>query len=340
MGTKWNKDTGPGEKLLRLFALLLFTQESYSLGQLAKMLLCSKQTVLRLIDQLEASNWGKVLREDAGKKALFRIERPPQLPQISLNPDGLAQLALCRNFLENLLPASLRSDVDIALQQVCAYVPPSAVEHISALGKISGACSKGGIDYSQKYPILQTLLQAAIAKKVCEITYKASAQKEARTFDFAPLRLFAHNNSIYAAGWEVTDRGSVLPLHNDPSIFLVHRFIGAIPTRRTWKDLPNPENEPSAFGIMQGEPFSMRVRVTTPEAVTYVAERSWSADQKITLNEDGSLILTMTAQSAPEVASWALSLGSAAEVLEPGWLREQIKKEVAELSALYGHKTQ
>jgi predicted DNA-binding transcriptional regulator YafY len=335
MGKKINKESGPGEKLLRLFALLLFTQESYSLGKLAEMLLCSKQTVLRIIDQLEASKWGKVLREDAGKKALFRIERPQQLPQISLNPEGLAQLVLCRNFLENLLPASLRGDVDIALQQVCAYVPPSALEHISALGKISGAYSKGSIDYSKKYPILQTLLQAAIAKRICEVTYKASVQKEARTFDFAPLRLFAHNNSIYVAGWEVTNRGSVLPLHNDHSILLAHRFIEAIPTRRTWKGLPNPENELSAFGIMQQDPFTVSMRITTQEAVTYVAERLWSSDQKITLNDDGSQILTMTAQSAPEVVSWALSLGSAAEVLEPEWLREQMKNEIAEMSALY-----
>ena len=32
MGVKWNRETGPGEKLLRLFSLLLFTQERYSLG--------------------------------------------------------------------------------------------------------------------------------------------------------------------------------------------------------------------------------------------------------------------------------------------------------------------
>jgi predicted DNA-binding transcriptional regulator YafY len=77
-------------------------------------------------------------------------------------------------------------------------------------------------------------------------------------------------------------------------------------------------------------------RVTTPEAVTYVAERQWSKDQEIVLHEDGSLTLTMTAQSRLEVLSWALSLGSAAEVLEPQWLREEIKAEVAALTEIYG----
>ncbi len=41
-----------GEKLIGLFVRLLFSGESHSLTELAKMLECSKQTVLRLIDNI------------------------------------------------------------------------------------------------------------------------------------------------------------------------------------------------------------------------------------------------------------------------------------------------
>ena len=80
---------------------------------------------------------------------------------------------------------------------------------------------------------------------------------------------------------------------------------------------------------MAGEPFSVTVRITTPEAITYVAERIWSEDQKLEFLEDDSLILTMTAQSTLEVVSWVLSLGSAAELLEPDWLQKDIEAEIA-----------
>ncbi len=41
-----------GKKLLSLFARLLFSDESHSLTELVQMFDCSKQTILRLIDNI------------------------------------------------------------------------------------------------------------------------------------------------------------------------------------------------------------------------------------------------------------------------------------------------
>jgi predicted DNA-binding transcriptional regulator YafY len=336
MGVKWNKEAGPGEKLLRLFSLLLFTQERYSLGALAEILKCSKQTVLRLIDQLESIGWAKVREEVSGRKAIYWIERPGNLPRIALNPEGLEQLVLCRGFLEHLFPRAARASVDAALQQAVAYVPETDAAGIIAADKLSCSQTKGRIDYSGVRDFLHTLLRAASSRVVCEVSYKSSLFKEPRVFDFAPARLVAYHESLYIVGWEVTGKGTARPVRDDPLYLLAHRLRNAKPTRRTWKALPEPEYSPAAFGIMRQEPFTVSLRITTPEAVTYVAERQWSKDQEIVLHEDGSLTLTMTAQSRLEVLSWALSLGSAAEVLEPQWLRDEIKAEVAALTEIYG----
>jgi len=329
MGKKWNTEHGPGEKMLRLFALLLFTPERFSLNALADMLDCSKQTVLRLIDQIESIGWAKVQRGESGRKALFWIERPGNLPRIALNPEGLEQLALCRNFLEHLLPPSTRLPMDAALQQASAYVSEADAVNIASAGTLGGAFSKGRIDYSEAQGFLRTLMQAAKERKVCEVTYRASVLKEPRTFDFAPQRIMAGRDSIYVIGWEVTGKGSVAPLYDDPLFLLAHRIREATVTRRIWKDMPDTTSAIGAFGIMRGEPFTVVVRITTPEAVTYVAERIWSEDQKMEFLEDGSLILTMTAQSPLEVISWVLSLGSAAELIEPDWMQKDIQAEIA-----------
>jgi predicted DNA-binding transcriptional regulator YafY len=335
MPKKWNTDSGPGEKLLRLFSLLLFSHERYSLTALAEILGCSKQTVLRLIDQLECSGWAKVRREDEGRRALFWIERPGSLPKVSLNAEGLQELMLCRAFLEHILPRSFDSGADIALRQASAYIPEGDTASVATTNTIGGAVSKGRIDYSAFREFLDPLLRAVAGKSVCEIAYKSSHAEESRVFDFAPMRLLAHGESLYVAGWEVKPKGTPLPAYEDPTTLLAHRIRHVRPTRRTWKDLPEPENT-GAFGIMRGEPFEVGVRITTPEAVAYVAERVWSEDQKLDVQEDGSLLLTITAQSAPEIASWILSLGSAAEVLAPQWLRGEIAGEVALLYARYG----
>jgi predicted DNA-binding transcriptional regulator YafY len=335
MAKKWNKDSGPGEKLLRLFSLLLFSHERYSLTALAEILECSKQTVLRLIDQLESSGWAKVRREDVGRRALFWIDRPGSLPKVSLNAEGLRELMLCRAFLEHMLPRSLTSGADTALRQASAYIPEGDTLYVAAANAVGGAISKGRIDYSAFREFLHPLLRAIAGKIVCEITYKSPHAESPRVFDFAPMRLLAHGESLYVAGWEVKPKGTPLPEHEDATILLAHRIREVHPTRRTWKDLPEPEDTGN-FGIMRGEPFAVSVRITTPEAVAYVAERIWSEDQEITRHEDGSLTLTMTAQSAPEVLSWILSLGSTAEVLAPAWLRDEVAEEIALLHTRYG----
>ena len=335
MGKKWNNDFGPGEKLLRLFSLLLFSHERYSLTALTEILDCSKQTVLRLVDQLEATGWAKVRRENEGRRAFFWIERPGGLPKVSLNAEGLQELMLCRAFLEHLLPRSLDSGADTTLRQASAYLPEGDTLSIAATGSIGGAVSKGRIDYSAFRELLTPLLRAIAEKIVCEITYKSPHAEEPRVFDFAPMRLLAHGESLYIVGWEVNPKGTPLPRHEDSTTLLAHRIRDAHLTRRVWNELPKLKDSGN-FGIMHGEPFSVSVKITTPEAVTYVAERIWSKDQKLDFQTDGSLHVTMTAQSAPEVLSWVLSLGSAAEVLTPQWLRDEIIGEVTALHARYG----
>ena len=52
MQKKKSPDRSYGEKLIRLFAKLMFTGQKYSLTDLARTLGCSKQTVLRLVDEI------------------------------------------------------------------------------------------------------------------------------------------------------------------------------------------------------------------------------------------------------------------------------------------------
>jgi predicted DNA-binding transcriptional regulator YafY len=335
MGKKKNQEHGPGEKLLRLFALLLFTPERYSLGALADTLDCSKQTVLRLIDQIESIGWAKIHKGESGRKALFWIERPGKLPRIALNPEGLEQLALCRAFFEHLLPPAARLPMSAALAQASAYAPEADAANIAVAGTLGGAFGKGRINYAEAHNILPVLIRAAQARAVCEVVYRASVLKKPRSFDFAPQRLMAGRDSIYVLGWEVTSKGRVAPLYDDPLFLLAHRIQAATVTRRSWKDLPDAASAPGAFGIMAGEPFRVVVRITTPEAVSYVAERIWSEDQKLEFLADDSLILTMSAQSPLEVVSWVLSLGSAAEVLEPDWLQKNIQDEIAAMAGRF-----
>jgi len=79
-----------------------------------------------------------------------------------------------------------------------------------------------------------------------------------------------------------------------------------------------------AFGLTQGNPFRVRVKVN-PGAALYVQERIWSDDQAITQNEDGSLLLEFTTTSGQETVAWILSFGGEMHLIEPEHLRERIR---------------
>lgn len=59
-----------------------------------------------------------------------------------------------------------------------------------------------------------------------------------------------------------------------------------------------------------------RIHFNAGGSATYVKERIWSDDQEIETCPDGSIILTLTSQSEPELKSWVNSFGGDAKILE------------------------
>lgn len=335
MGKKWS-DAKPAEKLLTLYTILLFSRREISLTELSNTLGCSKQAVSRLITQLEGSRFGKVLRQQKGREAQFTLERPRQLPTVSLNAEGLQQLALCREFLAHLLPDALHKEMALSLRQASAFLPEEAQ---GLPVNVGGSLSKGSIDYAPFQKSLRTLMQAIREGIVCAVRYKASLHGEEKSFDYAPKRLLAFRESLLVQGVITTDKGRALPLYATPTTLALHRLKACALTRRSAayiSDIPLPDN--TAFGVMQGESTEIAVRFA-PEAATYVAERQWSEAQSISHHEDGSITLHLQVQSIPECRAWVLSFGETAEVLSPEWLRNDIGKTISVLSERYAAVT-
>ena len=102
MGKKWS-GSRPAEKLLSLYTLLLTSSQPVRLTELSRLLNCAKQSVTRLIDQLESSHFGKIVRHQLGRQVAYSLDRPRHRPCTSLDAEGLRQLALCRELLLHFL---------------------------------------------------------------------------------------------------------------------------------------------------------------------------------------------------------------------------------------------
>ena len=337
MPSKWDRDATPAGKAVALFTMLLFNNRAFSLTELSSpdRLNVSKPTVLRLIKQLEQACVGNIRRELRGREAWYRLERPARVPDVSLNAEGLSQLALCREFLASLLPGAMQREIQASLDHMAAFLPRGEREFHGGVG---AAVSKGRIDYTPFQGTIAILMQAIREARVCLVQYRAALGGKTKEYDFAPKRLLACRESLYAEGWIVTPKGTAEALYDDPCKLAVHRFQDCVLTVRSSKDVPDiPPPSTEAFGVMEDEPFAVAVRFDASAAV-YVAERQWSDRQRVEEHGDGSITLHAQMFNGDECIAWVLGFGDAAEVLEPAWLRREIKQTIGRMKARYAAK--
>ena len=331
-----HSDRKPGEKLLTLYTLLMLRGDhAISLGEMAETLECSKQTVLRLLDQLEASGYGK-LEEPIiqGREHYYRMSKPPQ-QKLDMGVQELAQLAQCRNMLMNILPKNVSAMLNKITDTGTRLSVKNAPADDGPQKQLCLIYNKGYIDYAPFEKQYSTLMQAMRQNRVCKIRYRRSPTKKARTFSFAPMRIVIYHENIAFLGWEVTEVGRAKPVHDNSLFLYLQRFVTVELTSRKAPDLPTPKtaqdsNKPNAFGIQVGEVFPIKLHFT-PEVTGYVYDRQWSNKQKCTLQEDDSLILELDVQSDVEAIAWILSFGSQVKVLEPEWLRDEIRTEAEKI---------
>ncbi|MDR1111308.1 MAG: WYL domain-containing protein [Deltaproteobacteria bacterium] len=320
----------PAEKILSLYTILMGSRRSLSLAELKGKLNCSGQTLSRLIGQLESSRIGKVVREMRGREAFFRLDRPSGLPRVALNPEGLRELALCRDFLRHLLPDAIRKNMDTALLQAASMVREGTDPGLDA--SLGRSMFKGRIDYGPYGEILETLIEAISGQRICVVSYRPSLGAEARRHDFAPKQLTVFHEAIYVEGWMVSKANEAR--FEDHNTLAVHRLISVDITCRDGSRLPPLPPAGNGFGVMPGEPFIAKVKFDARVA-TYVAEREWDPDQRKTSLPDGSLILAFHVNGLDEAISWILGFGDAAEVRSPKWLRKAVADKISDMAARY-----
>lgn len=319
------------QKLMKMYGLLLFHGRKFSLKQLARELDCSKQTVLRLAEQIGSSYAVKLETNKSGRERYFWIKTPYLQPKVSLESEDIQYLVMCADMMQHVLPEGISEKLTDIIAKTTTLLPGKEEKH-KALRSISQSQVKGCIDYTPYQDIIETLLSGIRAKRVCEIKYRSPWQTESREYNFAPGKLTTFRDALFADGWLVTDRGTVEKKH--VITFAVHRTEEVVLTRRTFDFDSDELQRPNYFGFIDGEPFAVKIRFDS-EVAPYVKERTWSEDQQIKEFKNGKIELEFTAQSWVEVIAWVLSFGKHAKVLKPVELKKEVKETISEMKRLY-----
>jgi predicted DNA-binding transcriptional regulator YafY len=332
MPRKIDPDKRYGDKLIRLFASLLFSHRPHSLIELAKMLDCSKQSASRLLKDIESSYQVVIERTQRGKEAFFEIKKQRLPTAAYLSRSEMEILWMCRAFTQRLLGKELFEESRTALyksQALAQEEPCFAMDHFATL-------SAGTIDYTPHQDTIKTLIEAMNLKRVCKVSYKAADSQRAKTFHIKPMKLFSYRDTLYLHALRAKDpwQKKWVEPEFDP-VLAVHRFNNTELADRTVpfevpKDYDFEKAFNRTFGIIKEKSFEVLAEFTG-WAANHVAERMWSPDQVI--EKDGDKVrIRFTSSSEPEVISWILSFGGTARLLGPTDLVSKLRAEVMKMN--------
>jgi predicted DNA-binding transcriptional regulator YafY len=323
-----------GEKLISLFARLLFSGESYSLTELSRMLNCSKQTVLRLMEDIRKAYGVDIEESYTANRKYYRVKRPGSAKALyPLTELELSVLQMCRDFTSHMLGKKLFEEATRAIAKSQALLPGEPAGD----GHHFGAFRPGTIDYTPYHEIICNLIEAMEARKVCRITYKAISNNRPKIFHIKPLKIFSHRDTLYLHAQRAKEPGKLYHAPDYDPLLAIHRMKQVEITERTFEypaDFDFEKIFNKQFGVMKGEAFEVEVEFTG-WAAQYVSERIWSPDQNIKQVGKDRIRLTFTATSEPELISWILSFGSDAEIYKPLGLVKMTHGKIVAMKDIY-----
>ncbi len=219
------------------------------------------------------------------------------------------------------------------VQRIVSVVPESQAQFLRRAAEAYAPHIRGRKPLTdQAGTIIERLNQAILQQRRCTVTYQ-SLESAPKTYPIEPLRLLYY---MEAGGLYLVAR---VPEYQQPITLAVERIQQLQPSDqrfsiRTDMAATVEERLRHAFGIIAGEPFQVQIRFS-PQQAPYIRERIWHPSQQIHDEPDGGLVIGFHASSRYEIRAWILQHGSAAQVIAPVWLRQEVQDELRTALAAY-----
>lgn len=325
-----------GEKIVRVFSTLVYARRPFCTSEFMKMLDCSKQSVGRVIRDIQAMYGMQLEVTQRGKEYCYELKPDRRPKSAQLSEEEMDLLWMMRGLTQRLLGDAQFEEATQALDKAQVLLDGKQSEAFPHFASMS----QGTIDYTPHQETIRTLIDAMNKKRVCRITYKAADAKRAKTYHIRPLKIFSFEGTLYLHAQKAMEPGAKYVAPEFDPILAIQRFRKVqiadgkapftVPETYDFEKAFNRE-----FGIMKDKPFTVEAEFTG-WAAKYVAERIWSPDQKIAWDKDGDgLRIRFTATSKDEVVSWILSFGHCARLLGPTELVKDLQDQLVRMAEQY-----
>jgi predicted DNA-binding transcriptional regulator YafY len=300
--------------------------QGISKQQLADEFSVSKRTIMRDIENLSISGFPVYDEIDMDREGqvFYYMWDKYKIPEISFSYSELLAFYLLYSIYTPVNPFLHRSFQGV-MDKISSTIPQETKKFLKKLQKTF---------LPDLYPLVRDndpekivmISDAIIKNRKIEFNYKSL--KNNKNFHITPLGLkYYHNNFYLAAYYEKRDTVLTFALNRMSKLTISSSFVDKVKF-----DIDKYFHE--GYGFYPGKATKVRLQFSS-EIKQIILERNWHPKQKITENEDGSMILEMPVSNLKETMWFILSYGSNVKVLAPNELQIMLKEEIENISKLY-----
>lgn len=284
----------------------------------------SRSTAKRSIERFERQ-LGAPIAYDPSKKGYYY---PPGCRAVELPPNWLSDSMSDLLLGAIALLARTVRDSDLLAEPWASLLP----------GKYACLTDRLVVETLEHHPPLaQDLLlivEALASERTLSIRYAGKGQKELSERKVEPLVLYQYSGNWYVYAY--------CRMRRDLRLFALDRIVGEASLGEPFDRADRVRAEDprerlqSAFGLYKREHREWaRIRFS-PLLSTWVRDQIWHAEQTLTLSPDGSVEVRLPfAGEGIDLIREVLKYGYDAELLEPGWLRDEVRRRLVAATALY-----
>jgi predicted DNA-binding transcriptional regulator YafY len=293
----------------------------------------SERTVRRDLEALQAAGFD--VDSQASERGTTWTLGPTLkgIRDVPASATELLALSMGRDMLAPLAGTPFWQGIESLWNKMRENLPEGVWKHFEQRRSTLVVRGSPAKNYADKKGILDTLNRAIVQHRVVEIEYLSAGAQEAKTRNILPYTLVLYRGSIYLIAADENDPPEQALRH-----WKLDRFTKATTLDVRFKpreDFDPEEHFAHSLGVYKaGSPITAKIKIAA-EAAAWVMESPWAPNQEVTTLPSGDAELTLREVYETEIGPRVLSLGGAAEVLEPADFRERMREQLERMAAAY-----
>ena len=322
-----SKAYSQAERLARMIRAL--SSRSMSINDLSGEFGVSRRQIYRDIDRIQEEGHPLEQSDDGGEKSWQLPLGYKGLPPITVTPCELMALHLAKAHVAYLAGTPFVENLDGLIAKVQAGLPHRVANHLARINDVFLPRQAPVRDYSRRGDVLGKLEKALLLQRTVTLHHIRPDYEEPAEHGVDPYRLVFHQGGLYVLG--LSHRAQALRL------FAAERIVAIDVSDQRFEIPPDLKLEASyahLFGLIDEPAQTVRIRFSA-EVAYLIRERRWHPSQKHTVQKDGSIVVTLSSGGMDELATWILSWGPEAVVLEPPVLVELVRSRLTQALRQY-----